>query len=268
MAGLLTTLVARRLVDERRALVAGAALLFSPFSLFWGSSVMIEYFAVALVLATILAVFRWNETQNPRSLLVPGLVGSIAAAVKFSTVVPWSVVIAAIVFIGPGSRGRRFVTCVSVLMPLFAVGVGWSLSADHVKMGTAATKPLATAGMIRESLAAIPRLAAWAIWRLPARTIAIEHYGSIGLIALLAAALSLRKGTSTHRAIIGSLLALPLIAVAMFPVQYGSIPTARPRSRLRSRSSSRSASIDLPSNSPTEASRLKCPGSEFGPSPS
>ena len=159
VSGVLTTLVARRFVGRKDSLVAGAALLFSPFSLFWGSSVMIEYFAVALLLGTVLAVFRWNETDQTRWLFVATAIGCLAAAVKFSTVVPWAVVIALIFSVEPRSRLRRVVAAAGVLLPTFVVGIGWSLWADHVKEATEATRQLTTSGMIRSSIDAMPRLA-------------------------------------------------------------------------------------------------------------
>ena len=220
VSGALTSLVARRFVSSRAALVAAAVMVFSPFSLFWGSSVMIEYFVLALVLATSLALFRWNESHHRRWLATATATGCLAAVVKFSTIVPWMILFGAVLWSGPGTRRRRLLIGAATLGPISAAGLAWSLWADHVKMAVAATRPLATSGMIHESLNAMHRLGSWAIWRMPVRTIALQQLGVVGLVAVVGALLSWSKEPRKNQLLLAALFAMPIAAVVTFPVQY------------------------------------------------
>ncbi len=127
-AGLLVVLVLRW-HGARVAAIAVVLLEFSPFGLAWGAASLIEFSAVALSLAMIIALDHWFGTGRWWWLVVAGLTAWLAFLVKATTAPEWCVLVLASAIAVIPHRGWRSSWRRILVGGIVAPGIGLGLAA-------------------------------------------------------------------------------------------------------------------------------------------
>ncbi len=222
----MTFVIGRKLLGARRALIGAAIFGLSPFSLYWSTSVMIDYLVLSLALVMVWAMLKWFDHHDARWPFVAAAVGSLVAAVKITTLMPWLIVVVAILVKARITWWKRISVLGLVAAFPMAVGVAWTAWADHVKSGSKLVQPLASAGVIAENKQAWLHLFSGFVWARPTMTIAGEQLGFVGVVALLLG-LAVLVAPNTFgdrvkpRLVMSAVAVAPVLAVVMFPIQYG-----------------------------------------------
>lgn len=170
LTALLLWLLLRRMASETVATWAVVVLLFSPFSLLWSRSAMIEYLATAGALAWVLGLIEWSKGGGTRWWYLSVLGGLVGMSVKVTTAVFW--MLPAILIAAPGSGGglrglvRRRLDLRYVLalaMPLIAAIV-WTGYADGIKAASEATAFTTSAALTEWNFGTIPQRLSMENW--------------------------------------------------------------------------------------------------------
>jgi hypothetical protein len=130
----------RRLAGERAAVWAAVLYLFNPMTFAWGRTSLIESFTTAVAVAWVLGAWRVRTLLNSgetvshstwfRFATLPMGLGIVTATSKFTTALPWAIVVLAVLF-QPRLR-TAFTSAVAVGVPMIS-GVIWTAWADHLK---------------------------------------------------------------------------------------------------------------------------------------
>ena len=128
LAGFLATaavlwLLLARHANRRTAHIALAAFLFSPFSLLWSRTSLIEYPTTFGALLFVLGILEWHRGHGRRWLVLAAVAGPITAAVKITTAAFW---------MAPSLFTRRIGVLVA-LIPTGLVSLAWTRWADLEK---------------------------------------------------------------------------------------------------------------------------------------
>jgi 4-amino-4-deoxy-L-arabinose transferase-like glycosyltransferase len=219
----LTFLVARRIIGKDGALVAASILWLSPFSVYWSTSVMIEYFVLVFVLLLVWSLFKWRENDQLRWLAI-GVGCSVASGtIKLTTLVVWMPVCVAVIVFSKLSWAKRVFGVASVAVAGLGSGVAWTMWADHVKTRQVLVSPLSSEGLMAQNRQVLANFSYAKVLARPIWSISGQQLGLIGLIALGGAFVALvqRNIPVKDRLVMAALLGMPLLAVVVFPIQYG-----------------------------------------------
>lgn len=136
--GLVLWLLLSRHVTQRAALIALAAFLFSPFSLLWARTSMIEYPATLGAVLVVWAVLEWTTGHGKRWFWVAMIAGTSVALVKVTTAVFWLI---------PALTTRRRTAVAIVAVPMIAATL-WTRYADGIKAGNEYASFLVSSNLI------------------------------------------------------------------------------------------------------------------------
>jgi hypothetical protein len=210
----------RRLAGERAAIWAAVLMLFNPMTFAWGRAPLIESFTTALAVAWVLGAWRIRThlaSAAPINLLtwlklasLPMALGIVTATSKFTTALPWSVVVLAVLF-QPRLR-TAFISAVAVGIPL-GCGVLWTVWADHLKKQSVLSQMESSSATRRHLFRPLAERANVDVWGvIGARS--LMFVGVVGLIWLAIGATFMLAGR--QRLVSAAVLSVPLTAPMIF----------------------------------------------------
>lgn len=223
LTGVLLAVLLLRWTNQLTALVAIVCFEFTPFGIEWGAASLIEFLATFLILGMIIGIDLWFRRRSVGGLVLAGIAGPLAFAVKITTAVPWCVVALglAIVLLREHGWAKSWLR----ILIGFAVGPGlgllagvlWTKHSDAVKLENPFTAFLTSAN-----------LATWNFGSLSDRISPNLHYIAFRvmdsmagpLAAILIAAVVIVIVTRRARIELLSLIAVPFAAVAIFTNLY------------------------------------------------
>ncbi|HEX6686763.1 MAG TPA: glycosyltransferase family 39 protein [Candidatus Limnocylindrales bacterium] len=138
---------------RRVAFIALVLLEFVPFTLLWGAAALIEFSAVALSLAMVLALDRWFTGGRWWWLAIGAVSGWLAFLVKVTTVPGFLVLLAGsgvAVLVQRGWRQawpRVVVGGAVAVVPGLALAVAWTRYADQIKAANFMTASLTSSAL-------------------------------------------------------------------------------------------------------------------------
>jgi Alg9-like mannosyltransferase family len=216
--------IAHRLAGQSAARWALGLYLINPFTLAWGRAILIESFTTAAVMAWILSAIRLDSSTATKVTghlkirdgsgfwcAVTVVSGTIAATSKFTTALPWALVVA--VILGRSKRLRDLVLIVPTVVIPLSLGMGWTMWADHLKSMNRFTQMQSSAGFRSSAFMTIAdrfRLSVWT--QIGFRT--FFFLGGVGLICLIVGVVTLVR--SRQVAIVAALITVPFSACVIF----------------------------------------------------
>ena len=144
----------RHLSTRTAAAIALVIFVACPFNVFWSRTSMIEYMATAFAVGYAWAGMIWIDGRRKRYAVLAVVLGTLAMLVKLTSAVFWMVPL--ILYWGARSprqdwhlwlRERLRVGLVLFPVPLI-FGAVWTLHADSIKAGSAATRWLTSGALV------------------------------------------------------------------------------------------------------------------------
>jgi hypothetical protein len=144
----------RHLSTRTAAAIALLIFVACPFDVYWSRTSMIEYMATALAVGYAWAGMIWIDGRRTRYAVLAVVLGTLAMLVKLTSAVFWMVPL--ILYWGARSprqdwhlwlRERVRVGLVLFPVPLI-FGAVWTLHADSIKAGSAATRWLTSGALV------------------------------------------------------------------------------------------------------------------------
>lgn len=218
VTGIFTYVLGKELVAPAVGAVAAVVVTLSPYGIHWGAEISIEYFTVALCLATFLVGRRWIVDGMRRSMAWFLLLGSAASLSKTTSLIPWLLGLALLVVLSWRTSDRRtsLMRLVVVGAPL-APGLLWTRWADAVKADNPHAAPFVTSELVSHNFGRLADRAEMATWQFMFRNIFDTTVGgtlvALALIIVAASRLDVRR----HVAILGVIvLAGPAIFASLY----------------------------------------------------
>jgi Dolichyl-phosphate-mannose-protein mannosyltransferase len=202
--------------DRMTASLGLMVFVFSPFSLFWSSAVLVEYMAVAFTLLAASAANKIVVRATPRWVVIGGISSILASVVKASTPIVLLPLLAAILWSAPASVRRRLVTFVGTATTILFSSLAWTAYADSVKSSNPFTAGSVTGGMVRESIKALADGRLWSLRRIPWEVFVHQQVGGLALFCVVAYFTIKSKNIIRIAA-----LMTPLFGFVVFPIQFG-----------------------------------------------
>jgi hypothetical protein len=192
VAAVLLFVLVRRWHGAGAALATLALFEFVPFSLQWGTASLIDFFAVALALAMVVALDSWLQRGHASALVMGTLAAMAAFLVKSTTAPAWAFLIAIsavrLVY-HSGWNGSRARIALAGIAPLagIAAAVMWTQYADRVKSGDPLTRFLTSDALSEWNFGSLEQRMSTATWT----TIGDRVTSGIAGAGVLAVALAL-----------------------------------------------------------------------------
>ncbi len=172
--------------------------------------------AVAWVLAAWRVRTLLNTTATRNYLMwlkvgaVPIALGIVTATSKFTTALPWAVVVLAVLF---QPRIRTAVTSAVVVGIPLASGVLWTAWADHLKNQSVLSRMESSSATRRHMMRHVSERACFEVWGTIGLR-ALMFVGIVGLVWLIVGAATM--ATRPQRLVSGAVLSVPLVAPLIF----------------------------------------------------
>ena len=211
--------IVANLMDRPSGALASVIYLFSPFTLLWGRTSLIETFTTAVVLGWIYLLTR-KQTYTPGRdwiwLVGASAIGSIAWTSKITTAIPWSFLLipTTLGFIRTRDWRRLAQIFIASAVPAFA-GFAWTFHADRIKGANPLTAWLTSGRVFSFTFGTVHQrldLRNWAAIGARVQDLLLGRYGTQALI--IAGVWWIWKSRGGVVAL--TLMAVPLSAVGIF----------------------------------------------------
>ena len=201
------------------ALAALAAYLFSPFSLLWSRSSLIEYLAVAGAMGWVWAGLLWRDRRRAVYAAAALVAGLVAMLVKPTTAAFWALSLLAYTAAGDGEGWRSWVRAraepvlAGILVVPFLAAMAWTGHADAIKEANPATAWLTSAQLSTWNFGTLDQRLMWENWSRILRRITGELTGYPALLLPLAALVGARTRQARFWV---AVVAVPALTVLCF----------------------------------------------------
>lgn len=220
ISGLVMYLIARSVASRRIAMIGLVLYLYSPYGLYWGSDISIDYTAMVLCMASFWAFVTYLREPRQWTLCLGVTLGALGALTKLPTIVPWAIGLC-IVFAKARPTLKRSAAFGLVGALVVAPALLWSAWAQVIKMDNPHTRFMTTDAMISSYFGRLQDRVEMAPWQFLFRNIFDTHVGS-ALVALGLVAVALAR-IGHHRSVAVA-SAISLSGPAIFSALYWTHP--------------------------------------------
>jgi hypothetical protein len=169
--------------DARIRVIGAAAVALTPIATPWGYQAMSEVPFIVVMLAAILMMLRWMESERTSALVAAGILASCAPLIRYAGL---GVPLGATAWLLLSSRDRRsalrsLIFGALSLVPLVAVAVS-NLARTDSAFGE---RPASTVGLINASKQAIATVGRVSLWTLDAAPTVVSIALGLATLAVL-----------------------------------------------------------------------------------
>jgi hypothetical protein len=220
LSGLVMYLLVRNVANRRIAMIGLVLYLYSPYGLYWGSDISIDYTAMMLCMASFWAFVTYLHEPRQWILCVGVTLGALGALTKLPTIVPWTIGLC-IVFASAQPTPKRFAAFGLVGALVVAPALLWSAWAQVVKMDNPHTRFMTTDAMFSGYFGRLQDRVEMAPWQFLFRNIFDTNVGS-ALVALGLVTVAVAR-IGRHRSVVVA-SAITLSGPAIFSAPYWAHP--------------------------------------------
>ena len=200
----------KRFVSAETGQVAALLYLFTPFTLQWGRSSLIESFTTAVTLLWLLVVTKRNPTTS--GLLLGTLIGAVAWTSKLTTAASWAIVVTLALSQDFRANAWRKITArVGSVAVSAGAGLLWSNYADTVKLRSNFTADLTMAAIRTFNFGTPQQRLIASTWETIFGRTMMLMLGGIGIGCVVAGILVWKSTNSALPLCLAGVILLPLL---------------------------------------------------------